>query len=157
MIEIKEDIKHQKFAWKVRKTGYIIILILVLLAFAGLFGSGFLSNGETSNKNLSISYERFTRAGGKAELILNLKTFNKPDISLKINNEYLKTLEINRIVPAPSEEKTGKPISEFIFKSNPVNDNAVIKIYYTAGKPGIYDSEIIYNEDTLKYKQVIYP
>lgn len=156
-IDIKEDINHQKLAWKIRKIGFIAIFILVILALSGLFGSGFLSSAEAGNDHMKINFERFIRAGGPAEIKFDLKDFKDSLVSVFINNSYTKNIQIEKISPAPEEEIGGSSFTEFIFKVNTDDKNSQVKMNYTAKATGIFKADIIYQGSTFSFNQIIYP
>ena len=92
-IEIQEDFNHQKISWRIKKIGFIIIFLLVILASLGLFGTGFLSATDLGNKNYAwLSYEKFTRAGSPAEIDIHFSGIYDSTFILLINNNDLNFL-----------------------------------------------------------------
>lgn len=157
-IEIQQDLKHQNTAWQIRKIGFIIIFILIILAAAGLFGSGFLSYAEKGSKDASwIGYQRFSRTGSPAGLKMNF--FNPGDslILVSINNSFLKYIKIDRIMPQPVDEIALAEVTQFTFKTQSPSRRILIKFNYTPEKPGLYQSEIKYGKSKFIFKQLIYP
>ncbi|HEV2128712.1 MAG TPA: hypothetical protein VGR22_08850, partial [Thermomicrobiales bacterium] len=66
-LEVDEDIEFQEREWKVQRVGWALMLVVIVLALVGLFGTGPLSavEREADDGTLVLEYQRFVRHGGR--------------------------------------------------------------------------------------------
>ncbi len=106
-LEIYQDLAFQEREWKVQRIGWAIMLLVILLALLGLFGTGPISTGsaEGGDGAISAGYERFIRHDGRTTLTLEVdgdQAANN-EVRLWVSQDYLDAMEIQQISPQPSE------------------------------------------------------
>src|SRR5581483_6446109 len=67
-LEINDDPSSQKRKAVGRRTAWVVMGILLIAAFFGLFGSGPLSDASATEGGVRVQYERFARRQAQTEL-----------------------------------------------------------------------------------------
>jgi hypothetical protein len=104
-LEIEQDLPFEHTQWGLQRAGWVIGGLILLVALAGLLGTGPLSHHMASSGPLSLQYERFTRARAPSEIRLNVGTgLAAPDgITIWLDRAFLDGAGIEQIVPEPIE------------------------------------------------------
>jgi len=161
-LEIDEALEFQRREWVVQRVGWGAMLVLVVLALLGLFGTGVLSSATAGDGNgpISAGYERFLRHGGEAQLTFTVAPDQVSDgqIELWIDADYLSSMDIQRVTPQPEEVQTrgdrliyvftvteSSAPHEFVFSMRPQ------EIGRTSAQAGIVDGA------EISFRQLVYP
>lgn len=104
-LEINQDVTYQEREWRTERLGWALLILLILVAVAGLFGNGPLSwtTVTTPDEALEVSYERFGRRGGSQDLTLRAtsRSAENGEWHIEISSSYLASLEVSSITPEP--------------------------------------------------------
>lgn len=161
-IEIAQDIKFQERMWTVERVGWYLILLFLTAAFLGFFGPGFFSKSEakSSNGSMSVEYLRFDRNQAPTHLMLTMGgelSDEEGKLLLRVNREYIESIEISHIDPQPSKVTAGSRDVTFEFNLEK-NRPAHIKIYYEFQEPGSHSLNLrAGNEAVINVNQFVYP
>jgi hypothetical protein len=106
-LEIAEDIRFQEREWKVERIGWVLLALIVLLALAGLFGTGPLSSASVDDADgaLTVGYERFIRHDGRSTLTIDVTgdQASNGEIEIWLSQEYLDAFELQNVSPQPAD------------------------------------------------------
>ena len=104
-LEVAEDLAFQEKEWKVERAGWIVGLLVLLAALAGLFGSGPLSSAAVEEGPLRVEYHRFIRYQSPEALTIQMDAAQAGDgrVRLWLGREYLSGFEVQKIVPEPDQ------------------------------------------------------
>ena len=106
-LEIYQDLGFQEREWKVQRVAWAIMLLVVLLALIGLFGTGPVSSGEADAGDGAVAagYERFIRHDGRTTLTLEVdgSLAQNGEVQLWVSRDYIEAVQIQQITPNPSE------------------------------------------------------
>jgi hypothetical protein len=101
--EIGEDLVFQHHNWRVQRVGWALLAVLIVAGLVGLLGPGPLSNVNARGGNgLEVEYERFVRHGAQTELRVRVTQPPSGQVRIAISREYLDTLNLQQVVPAPT-------------------------------------------------------
>lgn len=102
-LELSEDMQFQESEWKFERAGWVTGLIVLLLALAGLFGSGPLSNAAAQDDGLLVRYDRFTRFQAQSQLEFELEPdlISEGRVSIWVSRQFLEMNQIEQISPQP--------------------------------------------------------
>lgn len=102
---VAEDMDFQRTTWTAERFGWTAVLVLMLLAFAGLFSVGPLSSVEKGDDSgaLTARYEYFHRAGAKDVMELTLVPLDGSGAQLRFDAAFLRAFTIERVQPEPRE------------------------------------------------------
>jgi hypothetical protein len=124
-LEIYQDLTFQEREWRVQRVGWAIMLLIILLALLGLFGTGPLSSGsaEAGDGALEAGYQRFIRHDGRTTLTLEVDASQASDGEVRVwlASDYLDAMQVEQVSPQPSETIAGGDRIVYVF---PVDDQA---------------------------------
>jgi hypothetical protein len=152
-LQLDENLRHHKKGFIIQKIGWAILYLALILALAGLFGSGPLSNRTQSQNGISVQYERFMRYEGEAELTFTINDA-KDSITLEIPQQYLEYIDVKSITPLPHSNKTIN--GETTYYLNAMG-TATIHCNLMAKKPGSVTAAFKVNKTPFTIAHQIYP
>jgi hypothetical protein len=101
--EIGEDLVFQQHNWRAQRVGWTLLGVLIVAGLAGLLGPGPLSNVNARGGNgMEVEYERFVRHGAETEIRVRVTQPPSGQVRVAISREYLDTLNLQQVVPAPT-------------------------------------------------------
>jgi hypothetical protein len=160
MMEIPQDLEHEKTAWRIRCIGWTLMLFLWLAGLAGLFGSGWLSSATATGPGLRLEYDRFGRYTAPQELTLSLDasltTLSK--VRLWIDRRYLESQQIESVVPEPESVEAGADRMVFVLSIAEVGKPTSVTVRLRTQQMGSLQGRIgVEQGSPLRFHQFIYP
>jgi hypothetical protein len=152
-LELEENLEQHKKGWIIQKIGWSILFLGLILALAGIFGSGPISYKTQSQNGNSVQYERFLRYEGEAEMKFNIQNI-KDSILLEIPQQYLEYIDLKSITPVPDANRTINGITTYYF---PAMGTANIHCHLMAKKTGSITATIKVNQTPFTIAHQIYP
>ena len=108
-IEIGEDLDFQRRSWTVQRAGWVVMVLIVAAALAGVFGGGPVSDARAGDANLlTINYQRFVRLESPEKITFNVgraAARGGSSVDVWIDRAWLSKHDVNSIVPEPSETR----------------------------------------------------
>jgi hypothetical protein len=145
--------------WAVQRVGWVCIAAFILLAFAGLFGGGPLSDTSVSSKEAgTIEYERYLRKGANAAIkILPAATALQGSVvRVGIPPAYLQTQRIQRITPEPSSVRMSG--ERLLYEFSVANGESSIIFFLEPQQVGRHSAQITIGDAApLTVSQFTYP
>lgn len=160
-LQIEPEAKHLSTAFLTfQKFGFVILGLILLAAFLGLFGKGLLSATVKTDGNLAISYEKFIRqqASSVYQITISPKiNSNTKVVKLWINQSFYKNLSLKSVIPTPAIEEISDDKVLYTFNvSNP--DKINITLVIEPEELGVIASEIgLSSGERIQLNQLIYP
>jgi hypothetical protein len=118
-IEIDQDIGFQQKEWVVQRIAWGIMLLIVVLALIGLFGTGPISSAsdETGDGALAVDYQRFVRHDGRVTLSFKIDPGQAQgnQVELWVSQDYLNDVEVQAISPQPTEARGAGDRTVYVF------------------------------------------
>ncbi|MRS16246.1 hypothetical protein GJV06_15265 [Enterobacteriaceae bacterium RIT691] len=86
-----------------RQYGFVLLILLLLAGFCGVFSKGIFSNTHQSaaDQSLSVNYERFGRNQSDMDLKLTLKVPESDSYTVTFGGDFMNAFEINALYPQP--------------------------------------------------------
>lgn len=142
----------QKKQWVILRIFWVFMGFTVVVAALGLFGKGLLSNKTYMTNGIQIEYSKYMRVQKGSEIIIHVKDLGKNG-SISFNNNYIRKVMIEQIIPTPVTEeiKAGRIIYTFA-----AVQNGFITFYLKPMKKGPQKLEITFNGQTYRFDQYIY-
>lgn len=152
-LELEDDIGLHKKGWLIQAIGWSIFFIILLLAVAGLFGTGPLSYTTISQNSDQIEYERFLRFESESEMVIRLNGLSDT-VHIKVPTAYDDYIDIVRITPLPFKNEiiAGNTVYSFLARKN-----ATVHVTIMAKKSGYFKGEIIADDSKFQLVHLIYP
>ena len=104
------DPRFGRIERRLQRIGWGIIAVVLLLAIAGLFGGGFLSNATARHaadgRAIELTYPRFGRQESSLEMTLKVTAprASGPELSVLLSGDILDSATITGISPQPDSE-----------------------------------------------------
>lgn len=152
-MQLDESLDQHKQGYVIQKIGWAILYLGLILAVAGVFGTGPLSYRTQSQNGNSIEYERYLRYEAEAEMMFKLNDV-KDSITLEIPQEYMEYVDLKSITPLPERNRTVNGVTTYYF---PAGGTANIHCNLMARKTGSIKATIKLNTTPFTIAHQIYP
>jgi hypothetical protein len=152
-LQIEEHIQLQERGWQIQAAGLLFILALVIAAAIGLFGDGVISKRRSDENNASIEYQRFHRFESRMALDVDI-TDAKNGATISFPNEYLKSIEIESILPAPKNNISNEDRVLYNFEGH---GRMHISFHLIPRTPGNIHGQINVNDHNFPLQHFIFP
>lgn len=118
-LELEDDEAFHARVWRLRRAGWLAMVLLILVGLGGLLGGGPLSRAVAEAGGLRVEHARFARA--EAPESLHVRIPAQPDgHRLAVSRSFLDRVRVETVVPAP-------------LRTEALGDQVV---YVFAGRPG---------------------
>jgi len=161
-LQINEDMEFQERTWVIQRIGWVIFALVSLLALLGLFGDGVLSEAQAGQQGgaLWLEYPRFERLEDEflIKVHANEGVASEGEIIVQLNKNYLETVEVNNISPAPDSQLADGDQITYVFKTNDGSSPFTAYFYLMPRKPGPLSGAFkLQNGNPVRFSQFIYP
>ncbi len=108
---IQENMPMQQRVWRFERVGWYVLVIIVLLALAGLFGNGPLSDAEVMSQDgrLKVEYQRLSRSGTTDNLFITVQGVPGQPVTVELEGSLLRKASIETIQPEPQMSMSHGP------------------------------------------------
>jgi hypothetical protein len=103
---IQEHMSFQRRSWTIERVGWLVMLGILALALAGLFGGGALSRQTIGQSPLSVEYDRFQRITKLARFTIRLGG-SETERRLTLGPAFQSHYEVSDIQPQPLRSSAG--------------------------------------------------
>jgi hypothetical protein len=117
-LQLADNERRHTAYWRAQRVGWVCMLLVVLAALAGVFGSGLFSEAEVAGEGVRVKYSRFVRVTTPVALDITLEHPTE-NATLSISREYLQSFEVNGILPQPVSSRTTREQHVFSFATIP--------------------------------------
>jgi hypothetical protein len=160
-LQINEDMEFQERSWVVQRIGWLIFILLILLAALGIFGNGMLSSAQAGQEQdaLWVEYPRFERFEHEFKVTVhsNVSTSTETEIRILVDQRYLEGIKVNRISPAPDREIKEQNGIAYVFQATG-NSPFSADFYMIARKAGSHSGRFeLQSGDAVGFSQFIFP
>ena len=161
-LQVEEDIGFERKEWKVERIAWLVMLLVVLAATAGLFGNGLLSRTtkSTSDGQLEIAYQRFARSGGRTTLEVTVApgVSQEDEVKVLVSRGYLSRFQIRQVTPEPDSAESSGDSLAFVFKVGDSRSPLEVEFNLEAEAAGRTRGTVAVGEGpALRFSQFVYP
>lgn len=145
------------------KIAFSLLVLFIIGALAGLFGSGPLSEATVSSADgqMRAQYQRFCRRETPQSLDITFPTQPGTDsIELTVNGDYLRRVQITEIFPQPVEsihQQTGK----LRFTTDGSGQDMTVRLHLQPQQSGLLEARFAAGpagkQTQIQFKQIVYP
>jgi hypothetical protein len=163
-LEIEQDPPFQERDWRVQHMGWIVMLVIIILALLGLFGRGPLTEttiGQPSD--LQIAYDRVARAGAPTDLDVTIgsRAFaNALDttVTVWVTRKFAMAMQEQAIIPRPHTVTSYTDSITYTFLRSPNADSIHIHFHYSPEGFGVHTGSMgIIGGRTLSFWTLVLP
>lgn len=160
-LQIHEEMPFQWRDWRAQRVAWVMGLVLVLLAAAGLLGPGPLSHQQAQSTDgaVQVDYLRWARRGAKANLGVRIPADLAQDgtVSVVLPSAYLSEWELREVTPRPAEVEANGQHVRFVFAA-PRPEGAVELEFVLQGQGmGPLDGELLVGDQRVTWWQFLWP
>lgn len=100
---VEEDMRMQQRVWRFERVGWYALVLIVILATAGLFGNGPLSNAlaTSSDGRLQVEYQRLSRSGSVDKLRITVRGISGQPVMVMLGGSLVQEASIETLQPEP--------------------------------------------------------
>lgn len=108
---VREDMPMQQRVWRFERVGWYVLVLIVLLALAGLFGNGPLSDAErwSEDGRVKVEYQRLSRSGTTDNLYITVQGEPGQPVKVELEGSLLRAASIETMQPEPQLSKSHGP------------------------------------------------
>ena len=108
---VQEDMSMQQRVWRFERVGWYVLVIIVLLALAGLFGNGPLSDAEVVSPDgrVKVEYQRLSRSGTTDNLYITVRGEPGQLVEVELEGSLLRAASIETMQPEPQRSMSHGP------------------------------------------------
>lgn len=150
---------HQRW-WIAKRVAWIICLLILASAAAGLFGDGPLSEARMASQKgtFHVEYHRLTRHQRPSEINIFITGGSTDEIKISFNRSYLSEVEIKGIEPEPESQIAAGDLYTYIFNRENVSEPTSVTFHVEPMHAGKRMIAIQLNsQDNVVLKQFVYP
>jgi hypothetical protein len=119
----EEDFKRpaaQRRSWRIQRTAWMLMGILLVVALAGGLGQGPLSHAlvRSADGRLEIRYDRIWRVNSPQTLDVRVDAGESKRPSLLLDLPFLTKTTLERVTPAPEATQVGAAGHRLVFASS---------------------------------------
>jgi hypothetical protein len=160
-LPIDEDLAFVRRSWRLQRAGWVAMGTILVLAVAGVLGSGPLSRRSVTLPGLlRVDYHRFARYEAPQTLTVRLEPAAAgPEARLWVDRRYLEDVRLESVTPPPSRVEAAADRLVFVFPLRRAGEPATIsfalqaaRIGTTAGRVGLDGAEGV-----ATFRQLVYP
>ena len=159
-IAVGTNMEFERKWWRLERTAWTVMVILLIAGFVGLFGRGPLAtaNAQSSDGALTMRYEHFERYRTPAKIAVTLKGAGVRNHAalLWVSDSLLKQLGNQRVSPQPAVSELGGDHTLYAF---PVHDDqARVEFTLEPERPGVFDVVVgVFNGPELHRQIIVWP
>jgi hypothetical protein len=161
-LDIDQDLAFAQRSWRIQRAAWLGMGVVLLLALAGVFGSGPLSRSDASLPGfLRLQYQRFARHQAPQVLIARLEpaATRAGEVRLWVDRQYLDDSKVDTITPPPSRVEAAADRLVYVFSTRRPGEPVTIvftlqseRIGLSSGRVGLDDAE-----GFVPFRQFVYP
>lgn len=145
--------------WAMQRIGWGLIAVFILLALAGLFGGGPLSEARMSSPQAgTIEYERYTRHGARTALTITpaAAALQGAIVRVAMPRDYLRAFKIETVTPEPTRARMSG--EQLIYEFTMASAGASISYQLQPEELGGHSAQIVIGGAApLTLRQFTYP
>lgn len=157
-IQLDQDMRQQRREWWVQRTAWTTFTLLLTAIAFGLLGQGPISRTHVSSADgrVQLAYDRFLRRQAAETLELRLRAA-ADHLQLRVDNAYLREVEIEDALPQPEHASAGAAATTFSFRTEP-GAEVQLRLHIRPEKAGRLQGWVSADGGApLQFKQFVYP
>jgi hypothetical protein len=161
-IEVGFDRNFERRWYWVQRTGWVVMIALLIAGVAGLLGRGPLSQAKTASPDgqIQVSYERLAhfRTPAVIEVFINQNVLQTGQVRLEVNGALMDGVRIQRVIPQPVSTSPLPDGAIFVFPVDATEGQAKITLVQEPGTVGLQTCTVSVNQSaSVQFNQFIFP
>lgn len=161
-LEIQRDQRYLERIWKANKVAMVIMVLVLIAAMLGAFGSGPLDTAVAGSQGSSlwVEYQHFPHLQGPGQITIHLGAAAIHDRKARfwLNREYLQSVQLQQIVPTPSSVQVESKRLVYVYEVPGKSTRPTITIFFQAQQTGRVMGYVgLVRGRSLRFDQWVYP
>jgi hypothetical protein len=159
-IEIEQDLDLERREWTVERIGWVVMILLVIAALAGLFGSGPFSVGRARVSGLEVEYRRVERKNAPTTLTVHLEegAATGEEVRLWLARDFVDSVEIKRVTPDPEAVISGAERDTYVFRVEETGNPGSVVFHYEPDQTGLRAAKLgVEGQAELAFTTFVFP
>jgi hypothetical protein len=161
-LDVGQDLEFEKRWWKIERTGWALIALVLLAALLGFLGPGPLTKQTAGDRHgpLWLEYYRFHRYQAPVELRVNVGAEAAKDnhLAIWINQQYIDAIHIDHVDPEPESVELADQRFIYTFKAAELSAAGRIVFHFKPTAFGKTPVRIgLVNGEEIGFTQFFYP
>lgn len=159
-LEIDQDLEFERRQWTFQRAAWVVMALILLMAFVGLLGGGPLSQAKQTSGPLALQYDRLSRERAPSELQLQVAagTASDGEIAISLNDGFLDKVDVERVVPEPAEMEAAVGRVIYRFAVADPDQFTTIVFHVQPDEPGVAQGRLgLIAGEEITFSQLIYP
>lgn len=155
-LEIQQDLDFQRRWHTVQRVGRVVLLLALLAAVVGIFGTGPLAHASADGPGgtFSVDYDRFLRTTQGSSLQVSPSTTQSGGGTIAVASSYADAIDVNDVTPQPDSETA---TADRIVLSYQQRLPAQVQISVFPQRIGVHRATIWVRGRPLSFRQVVWP
>jgi len=155
-VETDAVIAFQRRSWTVERVGWLVMGAVCLAGFLGLLGGGPLAQRTIAGPGFELTYQAFTRLGGRERLELRLPG-RSGEARVALATPYVDRVQIEEITPQPLRVVAEGRWTTFVFAIDST-ERAHLIFAMAPLRPGALPGRIrVDGGEPVAFRQLVYP
>lgn len=156
----EHDPNSAERSWRLERVGWAIVALIVVLALAGVFGSGPVSwtSSTSSGGGIVLDHQRAIGHNADQQVTLHLgaTTVREGKVEVELSGDWVHAVRVDAVTPEPSAQRTLPDGVLLEFEAGSTS-STVVTLYYRAFRYGSQEAEIAVGDDRLDFTQWVLP
>lgn len=103
-LEIEQDLEFQRRSWTFQRGGWVVMILVLVAALAGLLGAGPLSSSTVTVPGaLRVDYQRFSRYQTSETLVVHIDpaAVRGSAVRIGLDRDFLGVSKVETVTPPP--------------------------------------------------------
>jgi hypothetical protein len=157
-LELEEDSEDQRGNARRQRVAWLVMVLVLLAALVGLFGSGPCSRASAQAGSLRLQYERFVRHGAQNRLSFEVDSSGRDELRLWLGRDLLARLQVQSVMPTPISTGLDRDGVTFVFRVAQPGRSQSIQFLTQAQHIGRLSGRAeLDGGGVLEFTQLVYP
>ncbi|GBF04458.1 hypothetical protein DAERI_020055 [Deinococcus aerius] len=155
-LQLEQDLAFQYRSWTWQRLGWVVMALLVVAAFLGLFGDGPLSEGQrTAGGEVTLAYQRFARVENQSPLRLVVQVPGR-EVKITLSRDYADDVQVQTVTPQP-DAMTSSPDGLSLTFQPERPGPLPITLFVEPERPGVGRGKLSVDGAQVVFRQWIWP
>jgi hypothetical protein len=159
-LQLEQDLRFQRVSWRIQRVAWVVVVLLLLAAAAGLLGSGPLSTAVTAVPDrFDVTYQRFSRYQTPETLTLNFwpAVTASGEAAVWFDREYLERTRVGPITPRPTRVEAADQRVRYVFQVNQPGRPLGVTFSLQLQRVGLVRARMGVDDAVRDFWQFVYP
>jgi hypothetical protein len=161
-LDVGQDLAFEKRWWKIERSGWAVMLLVLVAAILGFLGPGLLTKKTAGKRNgpLWLEYYAFARYQAPMKLAVQVspEAVTEKEVRLWLDRQYVEAIQIEHVDPEPESVAIAGERFVYTFKASDLRQNAKIMFHLEPNRFGKAHVRLgLLDGPEIAFTQFVYP